>query len=366
MFALTVPGLGELAGQEIAGLSGTWVEDSGFDGRSDVVLFSPDDAKVAGRLRLAEDVFVEVGRTLRASGDDPRWISRRLWRPQRVREALSAWEREAHPLRARASFRVIARVLQERSFLRTDLRRSLTTVIQHDQPLWSIADPGQLEVWIVEYRPGRFVTGLRVTGASMRQHDGRLAERPGALRPAVAAAMVRLAGTPGQPLLDPCCGSGTILREAAAERWTARGIDVDPVAVDVARRNAKGADVQVGDARSMPLGDGSVGACVSNLPFGHEYQVAGDMNRWLTTVLGEMARVTRVGGRVVVLIPDIPRSLIPRQLKLAERHPIRVLGMQTTIWAFDRVAAAGHYSGGRRRHAISAATAPGHMCMPPR
>jgi precorrin-6B methylase 2 len=352
MFALTVPGLGELAGQEIAGLSGAaCVEDSGFDGRSDVVLFSPDDATVAGRLRLAEDSFVEVGRTLRASGDDPRWISGHLWRPQRVREALSLWEREVHPLRARASFRVIARVLHERSFLRTDLRRSLTTVIQHDQPLWRIADPGQLEVWIIEYRPGRFVTGLRVSDASMRQHDGRLAERPGALRPAVAVAMVRLAGTPGQLLLDPCCGSGTILREAAAERWTARGIDIDPEAVDVARRNARGADVQVGDARSLPLGDDSVGACVSNLPFGHQYQVTGDMNRWLKTVLGEMARVTREGGRVVVLIPDIPRSLIPRQLKSAQRHPIRVLGMQTTIWAFDRVVGNGSLSLGNGRAA---------------
>jgi SAM-dependent methyltransferase len=349
MFALTVSGLGELAGQEIAGLSGAWVEDSGFDGRSDVVLFSRDDAKVAGRLRLAEDVFVEVGRTLRASGDDPRWISGRLWRPQRVREALSVWEREVHPLRARASFRVIARVLQERSFLRTNLRRSLTTVIQHDQPLWSIADPGQLEVWIIEYRPGHFVTGLRVSDASMRQHDGRLDERPGALRPAVAAAMVRLAGPAGLPLLDPCCGSGTILREAAAERWTAQGVDVDPEAVNVARRNARGADVQVGDARSLPLDDDSLGACVSNLPFGHQHQVTGDMNRWLKTVLGEMARVTRVGGRVVVLIPDIPRSLIPRQLKLAQRHPIRVLGMQATIWAFDRVADNGSLSLGNGR-----------------
>src|SRR5262249_39981750 len=155
-----------------------------------------DDANVASRLRLAEDVFVEVGRTLRASGDDPRWISGRLWRSPRGPGALSVWEGEGHSPPARASLPGVARGLQGRSFLRPARRRSLTTAIQYDQPLWSIADPGQLEVWIIEYRPGRFVTGLRVSDARMRQHDGRLAERPGALRPAVAAAMVRLAGTP--------------------------------------------------------------------------------------------------------------------------------------------------------------------------
>jgi SAM-dependent methyltransferase len=138
---------------------------------------------------------------------------------------------------------------------------------------------------------------------------------------------------PPAPLISTLC-PGWIGRRPAGSAL--RGID--PEAVDVAGRNAKGAEIQAGDARSLPFGDGSVGACVSNLPFGHQYQVAGGTNRWLKTVLGEMARVTREGGRVVVLIPDIPRSLIPRQLKLAERHPIRLLGMQATIWAFDRVA----------------------------
>jgi tRNA G10 N-methylase Trm11 len=339
MFALTMPGLAGLASREVATIPGARLEDTGFDGRSDVVLFSSDAERQAGRLRLAEDVFIEIGRTMRASGDDPRWIAGRIWRPSRARMALSAWGREVHPLKARASFRVIARVLQERSFLRTDLRRSLTLAIQHDQPQWRVADPGQLEVWIIEYRPGRFVAGLRISDARMRQHDGRDVERQGALRPAVASAMVQLAGSPGLPLLDPCCGSGTILREAARDQWPVEGIDIDPGAVEAARQNLKGADIQLGDARCLPFADGSMGACVSNLPFGHQYKVE-NAETWLGTVLGEMARVTRDGGRVVLLVPEIPRSLTPRQLKFAERHPIRLLGMKTTIWAFNKVAPA--------------------------
>ncbi|HLB76798.1 MAG TPA: hypothetical protein VJO72_07170, partial [Candidatus Dormibacteraeota bacterium] len=60
----------------------------------------------------------------------------------------------------------------------------------------------QIEVWISEYLPGRFVAGLRLSDVKMRQHEGRLVEREGALRPTVASAMVRLAGDGAGLLLD--------------------------------------------------------------------------------------------------------------------------------------------------------------------
>jgi hypothetical protein len=49
-------------------------------------------------LGLAEDVFVEVGRTLRAEGDRSGWIAGRLWRPERVQRALSVWAEDVRPL----------------------------------------------------------------------------------------------------------------------------------------------------------------------------------------------------------------------------------------------------------------------------
>ena len=68
---------------------------------------------------------------------------------------------EVRPLSESMTLRVVARVLQERSFLRTELRRQVTEVIRRDKPKWRFADPGQVEVWISEYKPGRFVAGLR-------------------------------------------------------------------------------------------------------------------------------------------------------------------------------------------------------------
>jgi 23S rRNA G2445 N2-methylase RlmL len=338
MFAATASGLGRLARQELADIPAVTVGDLGSDGRSDIVLFDAAPAHAADPLtaRLSEDVFVEVGRTLRSDGDRAQWIARRLWRPQRVQQALANLRTARRLGRGSVTFRVIVRVLQERSFPRTELRRHLTQAVAHDQPTWRVDDPAQLEIWVVEYSHGRFLAGLRLSDATMRQHGGRSVERTGALRPAVAAAMVRLAGSPDGVLLDPCCGSGTILTEAIEQGWTATGSDIDREAVRAAGHNVPRATVSHADARSLDLPTGSVSACVSNLPFGRQFDVDEDMTTWLTTVLGEISRVTRPGGRVVLLAPKLPRSTLPPQLHLERRHPVRVLGTPATIWTCVR------------------------------
>src|SRR6266567_596630 len=296
MFVLTMPGLALLAARELAAAGGVSVRDSGSEGRSDVLLV---DADRAGRgdlrgLRLAEDVFAEVGRTVRADGDTARSVAGRIWRPERSARSLSMWAEHRGPLRAAMSFRVVARVLTETSFLRTDLRRELTRVVAGDRPRWRPADPADLEVWVAEYAPGRFVCGLRLSDERMRQHGGRPQERRGALRPTVAAAAVCLAGPPAGLLVDPCCGAATGLADAAAA------------------------------------------ACVSNLPFGWQFDVPGDRREWLREALRDMARVTRPGGRVVLLVPEIPVAVVPAGLRQTERVRLRLLGRATSLWAYDR------------------------------
>jgi 23S rRNA G2445 N2-methylase RlmL len=339
MFASVIPGLTPLVTRELNALPGVRVTASGFDGRTDLILFDVSRGHRDGvwSLRTTEDLFVEVGRATRADRDQPHRIAARMWRPERVERALSIWSSEVRPLAGTMTFRVIARVLQERSFLRTDLRRAVTDAIAADRPKWRLRDPSQIEVWVSEFQTGRLGGGRRLSVAAMRQHDGREVERSGALRPTVAAVMVGLAGEPDGVLVDPCCGSGTILGEAIAAGWTdVRGGDIDPDAVEITHRNVPRATAEQWDAHHLDLADASVTAVVSNLPFGQQFDVPGSMAIWLGQTLREMARVTRPDGRVVLLAPDIPRTAIPAELELRGRDRIRLLGTPTTLWVFRR------------------------------
>jgi SAM-dependent methyltransferase len=337
MFATAVPGLADLAGRELERLDGVRVTGVGFDGRSDLILFevSRADWDDIWSLRLIEDLFVEVGQADRADADGADRIVQRIWRPERADQALSLWSAQVRPLAGAMTYRVVARVLQEQRFLRTDLRRELSQRIAVARPRWKVADPAQIEAWIMQYRPGRLIAGLRLSDAAMRQHAGRKAERPGALRPTVAAAMVSQAGQPTGVLVDPCCGSGTILAEALEMGWRdVRGIDIDPAAVRISGMNAPKADVLLGDARELDLPAASVDAVVSNLPFGRQYRVQGDIADWLAAVLVEVSRVTRPGARAVLLAPRIPSRIVPDGLEVLQTHAIRLLGGKTMIWLF--------------------------------
>lgn len=266
-FATTLPGLGSLLRQELdARPDVSPVDEPGHDGRSDIVFFRmrrgarPDFRE----FRLAEDVFVTLARSGRGS---PREIANTLVTKTDVERGLSVWTRFAGHLTSSMSYRVIARVVDESRFKRTELRDAVTRIIAANRPRWRVEDPAELELWVLEYQRARFVAGLRLSDKQMRQHGGgRVTERRGALRPVVAAAMVRLAGaTPGR-LLDPCCGSGTILREALATGWEAVGSDIDPDAVSIARDNTPRARVDRADVLQLPHEDASFDAVVSNLP----------------------------------------------------------------------------------------------------
>ena len=356
-FAATVPGLGVLLAGELAGHPGLEPDrEIGGDGRADLVSFriSRGAAFRLNDLRLAEDVFAEISAARRAA---PVRLAAALVPPAGLERALSAWASRVRPLSSAMTFRAVVRVLDESQFKRTELRTALERAIGAARPRWRIADPADLEVWAVESRRGWFVSGLRLSDQRMRQHgEGRARERHGALRPVVAAAMVRLASAeaartgplaraeagrtgpladagPG-PLLDPCCGSGTIVAEAVAAGWAARGCDIDPEAVSAARANVPAADIQKGDALRLPYPDGTFGAVVANLPFGRQFRLHVGWDG-IGPALREAARVTRPGGRVVVLVPPP----IPQQtggLTLTGSYPIRLLGVPARIWAFDR------------------------------
>jgi 23S rRNA G2445 N2-methylase RlmL len=345
-FATAIPGLGPILARELGTLAGVEVDPQRqFDGRNDVVAFAVKRPDGLLGLRTSEDVFVEVASAGRAG---LRASVRGLCDARALERALSVYAGIVRPLRAGMTFRVIARVLGEREFQRSALRDALTRAIQQIRPRWRVADPAALELWALETHAGRIRMGVRLTTSALRHRDGRNLERPGALRPTVAAAMVLLVGPPASStatatLLDPCCGSGTILAEAAAAGWVSIGADLDPAAVALAGGNLGGTGtgrLLVADARHLPLAAHSVAAIAANLPFGKQYAVPGSAAAWFAATLAEFTRVTPAGAAVALLAPPTTafhRALAAQPgLTVEGRFDLRLLGMATTLWQLRR------------------------------
>lgn len=328
---LGIPGLAPLVAEELDGSL------AGNDGRADVVVVDRP-----GRVfdtRLGEDVLVEV--TNVATRRPLRSLIAEITPAlsgSPMEKALSVWAAWRRPLAARMSFRVVARLLSEDAFLRTELRDALSHEIGRARPAWRISDPSDLEVWALEDRPGRLRIGLRLTTVELRNRGGRAEERTAALRPTLAAAMVHVAGEPHGALVDPCCGSGTILSEGSAAGWSPAGGDIDPEAVTAAARNLGAAALWVGDAIRLPIADGAAGAMVSNLPFGEQHKLPERPGAWFRRVLDEAARATD-GGPVVILAPrsrELEGAISACGLSLNRHFDVRLLGRRATVFSLGR------------------------------
>jgi tRNA G10 N-methylase Trm11 len=103
---------------------------------------------------------------------------------------------------------------------------------------------------------------------SYQKHDAKPYRTSSSLPSQLARALVNLA-YPARSILDPCCGTGSILLEACATGVAAFGIDRNPKMVGMTRRNLQHfgyeAVVQRGDATQYTQTNEAV---VTDLPYG--------------------------------------------------------------------------------------------------
>jgi SAM-dependent methyltransferase len=110
-----------------------------------------------------------------------------------------------------------------------------------------------------------------------------------------AARLVRHAGIrAGQSVLDVACGTGVAGITAARAGAKVNGLDLSPVLLDHARRNASlaAADIEFreGDAEALPYENSTFDVVVSQ--FGHMFAPRPDVT------IGEMLRVLKPGGTI--------------------------------------------------------------------
>ncbi len=170
---------------------------------------------------------------------------------------------------------------------------------------------------------------------------GRLERLPWATNPVVAEVMVRLAKIRGgQRVLDPFCGSGTLLVAAARQTGGVQvaGSDCAADALELARRNIAGlpAAVRVGRAEELPQADGSIDRVIANLPFGKRVGSHRGNQRLYPAAVGEIARVLTEDGRAVLLTEDkrLLRETVAgiRGLKIVRERLLRFNGATPTAF----------------------------------
>ncbi|NXF12039.1 THUM2 protein, partial [Smithornis capensis] len=144
------------------------------------------------------------------------------------------------------------------------------------------------------------------------------------LRSTVAWAMASLAEiNAGAFVLDPMCGLGTILLEAAKE-WP----EACYWGADLSDSQLEGADVNIRTAglmdkiellkasvKALPLPSESFDTVISDIPFGRKFKITNDP-QLLPGILQEVERVLRAGGTLVLLLsPDLCKRMegLPRR-----------------------------------------------------
>jgi tRNA (guanine6-N2)-methyltransferase len=343
----TVPGISPVTRQELDEL-GALVVRTDQVRSADILSVQASDASRLLELRTAEDVFATLARVrltggvgdMRTVAGLPAWMAA-------LRRVVAEWSHAAgKPVVKRQVFRVVVQAddVAWRHYRRNELMLAAERGIMTAQTSWRLnRDVAPLEIWL-QQSGHELLVSLRLSTAEMRQHGGRTQERTAALRPSVAAAMVRLTKPREDDVfLDPMCGSGTILLERAqAGRYELLiGGDKDPEAVAATLANFgprhQPRQIERMDATDLPFRLASVTAMATNLPWGRQISEQAALPELYAGVLREAVRVLVPGSRLVLLTSEwdlLRKAMTERpELKLEQTLTnVVILGRRADIF----------------------------------
>jgi 23S rRNA G2445 N2-methylase RlmL len=318
-----------------------------------VVFRVPEVGPQLLRLRTVEDVFLLAWGTdsLTYKADDLKSI--RQWTAKQADwQYLLGLHHAIRPKpKGKPSYRLVTQMGGTHGYRRMDAGKALAQGLAGVFPSsWRPADENaSVEVWLT-IRGATAVCGLRLSDKTMRHRPYKVEHQPASLRPTIAAAMVRLAGAgPGEIMLDPMCGAGTILAEQIelskarkAGRVDTWGGDRDMNMIRAAASNLH----RVGpallahwDAARLPLATASVDRVVCNPPFGKQLSSPEEIGPLYRAMVKECNRVLRPGGKAVLLVsdPDALRAAVkPHQWQPARQLQVEVLGQPAVIGVWQK------------------------------
>ncbi len=355
-YAVVHPGLEEVAGEEIVAELGGDIKKTG----SSVVVFRVDeiDASLL-KLRTVEDVFVYAWGTDQLSYRSNDLDSIRKWTAKGP-----DWNRLLqihHAIRpkpkGKPTIRLVVQMSGEHGYRRVDARKALAEGLAGKLPSsWRYAEENaSIEVWLTIHG-AMAVCGIRLSDATMRHRTYKVEHIPASLRPTVAACMVRLADLkPGNTLLDPFCGAGTLLAESMllvqgrrlhdGSPWKLHvlGGDLDPHHLRFTQSNLfhiGEAELKAWDARRLPLPDACVDRVITNPPFGKQISTPEEIVPLYREMVREIDRVLKPGGKAVILVSDaeaLKGAVEILDWKTSRKLNLRILGQRATIFLFRKM-----------------------------
>ena len=203
-------------------------------------------------------------------------------------------------------------------------------------PKWKNSDPAAIEIWGF-YIDQKLHLGFRLSDNRMRYRAQKPVSRQAALRPTIAAALMRAASPRyGERVLDPMCGTGTILSEGIALNTGAVfiGGDSDRQAIKLAKESLSRTNVslQQWDATRLPVNSSTIDCIVCNLPFGQQFSAQKDNQDLYPMLIDNWMIQLKAKGRMVLLTADstnLENSFQRQNLRWQVAWKVKVLG----VWA---------------------------------
>lgn len=308
---VTAPGVSELSLEEISARKVKYSNKTFLPLKTqEVVLVDIDDADV-GELRtlrtaddifyiLQEDVVVERNRDLN-----------RLIPPAFKSKLLSALsflpEKKA---KSGTNYWVFVKQDKDQLVYRRDIASTIGEHLAQSFRRWEAREPADVELWVFYVR-NRATVGLRLTDIKFRQRSYKEEERPGSLRPTLAASLVLLSNPKDSDyFLDPMCGVGTILIERALWRPAVfvGGGDRDEAAIELAGWNLgkikREISIKQWDATAwedIAEHEGKVTRLVCNLPFGKKFGAEDNLAALYKRALSQWEKLLAPYGSMTLL-----------------------------------------------------------------
>lgn len=186
------------------------------------------------------------------------------------------------------------------------------------------------------------ILGFRFRQTPLHRRFWRTQGIAGALHPPIAAAMAFLADLqPGQCVLDPFAGSGTLLIEAGLQNnaLSLNGCDISQQSIDCALHHAEVTQISLNlknlDSSHAVLQ--KVDRLISNPPWGHMVEMLGYLDD--KTLIKILFENLNENGRAVVLTDitlDLPQRLMDQNIKSVFMDVLRIAGRLVHLIIIDK------------------------------